>query len=138
MIPYSKTKRFDLYTLCQIKLLKNHTLHSSTYLYIPYIAVPSPLVQLLLFVGFFKIHLFVIFSKKNMTSCTPPNCLLSNTVHSFSITEDCLQKRFMHFNSSKYYFRIFEAKGTQIFSIFLPFTTSCVPMTKIGNVQNSG
>ena len=35
-------KRSDLYTLCQSKLLENHTLHSGTYLYGPYIAVPPP------------------------------------------------------------------------------------------------
>ena len=33
MIPYSKPKLSDLYTLSQSKLLENHTLHSGTYLY---------------------------------------------------------------------------------------------------------
>ena len=33
MIPYSRPKLSDLYTLYQSKLLENHTLHSSTYLY---------------------------------------------------------------------------------------------------------
>ena len=42
MIPYSRPKLSDLYTLSQSKLLKNHTLHSGTYLYSPYMAVPSP------------------------------------------------------------------------------------------------
>ena len=42
MIPYSRPKLSDLYTLSQSKLLENHTLHSSTYLYIPFMAVPSP------------------------------------------------------------------------------------------------
>ena len=40
MIPYSRAKRSDLYTLSQSKLLENHTLHSGTYLYSPYMAVP--------------------------------------------------------------------------------------------------
>ena len=41
MIPYSRPKLSDLYTLSQSKLLENHTLHSGTYLYSPYMAVPS-------------------------------------------------------------------------------------------------
>ena len=40
MIPYSRPKLSDLYTLSQSKLLENHTLHSGTYLYSPYMAVP--------------------------------------------------------------------------------------------------
>ena len=40
MIPYSRPKRSDLYTLSQSKLLENHTLHSGPYLYSPYMAVP--------------------------------------------------------------------------------------------------
>ena len=40
MIPYSRPKLSDLYTLSQSKLLQNHTLHSSTYLYSPYMALP--------------------------------------------------------------------------------------------------
>ena len=42
MIPYSRPKRSDLYTLSQSKLLENHILHSGTYLYSPYMAVPTP------------------------------------------------------------------------------------------------
>ena len=42
MIAYSRPKRSDLYTLCQSKLLENHTLYSGTYLYGPYMAVPPP------------------------------------------------------------------------------------------------
>ena len=42
MIPYSRPKLSDLYTLSQSKLLENHTLHSGTYLYSPYMAVPPP------------------------------------------------------------------------------------------------
>ena len=42
MIPFSRPKLSDLYTLFQSKLFENHTLHSGTYLYGPYIAVPPP------------------------------------------------------------------------------------------------
>ena len=35
MIPYSRPKLSDLYTLSQSKLLENHSLHSGTYLYSP-------------------------------------------------------------------------------------------------------
>ena len=42
MIPYSRPEISDLYTLSQSKLLENHTLHSGTYLYSPYMAVPPP------------------------------------------------------------------------------------------------
>ena len=42
MIPYSRPKLSDLYTLSQSKLLENHTLHSGTYLYSPYMAVSPP------------------------------------------------------------------------------------------------
>ena len=43
MIPYSRPKLSDLYTLSQSKLLENHTLtpHSGTYLHTPYMAVLS-------------------------------------------------------------------------------------------------
>ena len=40
MIPYSRPKCSHLYTLSQCKLLENHTLHSGTNLYSPYMAVP--------------------------------------------------------------------------------------------------
>ena len=33
MIPYSRPKLSDFYTLSQSKLLENHNLHSGTYLY---------------------------------------------------------------------------------------------------------
>ena len=42
MIPYSRPKLSDLYTLSQSKLLENHILHSGTHLYSLYMAVPSP------------------------------------------------------------------------------------------------
>ena len=40
MIPSSRPKLSDLYTLSQSKLLQNHTVHSGTYLYSPYMPVP--------------------------------------------------------------------------------------------------
>ena len=42
MIPYSRPKLSDLYTLSQSNLLENHILHRGTYLYSPYMAVPPP------------------------------------------------------------------------------------------------
>ena len=42
MIPSSRPQLSDLYTLSQSKLLENHTFHSGTYLYSPYMAVPFP------------------------------------------------------------------------------------------------
>ena len=43
MIPYSRPKLSDFYTLSQSKLLESHTLHSGTHLYSPYKAVLPPL-----------------------------------------------------------------------------------------------
>ena len=40
MIPYARPKLSDFYTLCQTKLLENHTLHSGTYLYRSHKGVP--------------------------------------------------------------------------------------------------
>ena len=42
MIPYSRPKLSDLYTLSQSRLLENPTLQSGTYLYSPLMAVPPP------------------------------------------------------------------------------------------------
>ena len=42
MIPSSRTKLSDLYTLSQSKLLENHSLHSDTYPHSPYMAVSPP------------------------------------------------------------------------------------------------
>ena len=39
MIPYSRPKLFDFYTLFEGKFAANHTLHSGTYLYM---GVPPP------------------------------------------------------------------------------------------------
>ena len=39
MIPYSRPKLSDFYTLSQTKLLENHTLHSGTYPYSLYMRV---------------------------------------------------------------------------------------------------
>ena len=43
MIPSSRPGLSDVYTLSQGKLLENHTLHSSTYLYSPCMVVPPTL-----------------------------------------------------------------------------------------------
>ena len=40
MIPYSRPKLSDLYTISQSQLFENDTIHSGTYLYRPYMAVP--------------------------------------------------------------------------------------------------
>ena len=45
MIPSSRPKLCDLYTLPQSKLLENHTLHSGTFVYGRYMAVPPPGIQ---------------------------------------------------------------------------------------------
>ena len=42
MIPSSRPKLSNLYTLSQKRQLENHTLHSGTYLYSPYMAVLTP------------------------------------------------------------------------------------------------
>ena len=42
MTPYSRPKLSDIYAIFQSKLLENHTLHSGTYLYSSYMAVPPP------------------------------------------------------------------------------------------------
>ena len=42
MISYSRLKLSDLYTLSQSELLENHTVHSGTYIYSPYMTDPPP------------------------------------------------------------------------------------------------
>ena len=42
MIPYSRPKLSDFYTLFESKLAENHTLHSGIYLYSSYMGVPPP------------------------------------------------------------------------------------------------
>ena len=42
MIPYSRPKLSDFYTLFESKLAGNHTLHSVMYLYSSYMGVPHP------------------------------------------------------------------------------------------------
>ena len=44
MIPSSRPKLSDLYTLSQTKLLENHTFHSVTYLYSLYMVAVPPVV----------------------------------------------------------------------------------------------
>ena len=51
MIPYSRPKLFDLYTLSQSKLLEYHCVHSGSYLYSPYEQYPlgfNPLARITL------------------------------------------------------------------------------------------
>ena len=107
MIPYSRPKRSDLDTLCQSKLLENHTSHSGTYLYSPYVAVPPPpppgcvliymllsyqisawvfLIHMFLYVGFYCTEntiLFVLFLSSS-------GCLqqISISIPSFEEPED--------------------------------------------------
>ncbi len=40
MLPFSRPKLSDFYTLSQTKLLENHTIHSGTYLYSSCMGVP--------------------------------------------------------------------------------------------------
>ena len=42
IIPYSRPKLSDFYTLFESKLAENHTLHSGTYLYSSYLGVTPP------------------------------------------------------------------------------------------------
>ena len=72
MIPYSRPKRSDLYTLSQSKLLENHTLHSGTYLYSLYMAVPPPppRAQQFSFALFSRCHYYFV------------NNILNGTTHS--------------------------------------------------------
>ncbi len=44
MLPFSRPKLSDFYTISQTKLLENHTLHSGTYLYSSCMGVPPPRV----------------------------------------------------------------------------------------------
>ena len=50
MIPYSRPKLSDFYTLFESKLAENHTLHSGTHLYSSYMGVP-PLPGVKLAIG---------------------------------------------------------------------------------------
>ena len=77
MIAYSRPKRFDLYTLCQSKLLENHSLHSGTYLYGPYMAVPPPGTDLtaqshlLSFIGEIVYAPAELFVERSISNYTP-------------------------------------------------------------------
>ena len=77
------------------------------------------------------------FYLKNMTRSTPPNCLLSNPLRSFSNTEDRLQKWFMHFKRVSFS-NFWGTRNTNLL-IFLPFCSKrskqvVLRMTKTGNV----
>ena len=68
MIPYSRHKLSDLYTLSQSKLLENHTLHSGTYLYSPYMAVPPRGAFILLVPSRNGLALYSASNQKNCDS----------------------------------------------------------------------
>ena len=65
----------------------------------------------------FRIHLFCTL--KSMTHRTPPNCLLSNPPLSFSNTEHCILKWFIHFKQVS--FRALKARRIHILSLLPPF-----------------
>ena len=84
MIPYSRPKLCDLYTLSQSELLENHTLHSGTYLYSPYMAVPPPprdMYQVTVDINYPK------YKKKMNSKC---NWLLFHTRHPSLLTKSTL------------------------------------------------
>ena len=61
MISTCRPKLSDSYTLSYSKLLENHTLHSGTYLYSPYVAVPPvPLFP----------HQYIVYSNTNLLLST--------------------------------------------------------------------
>ena len=81
MIPYSRPKLYDLYTLSQSKLLENHTFHSGTYLYGPYMAVSPPGAR-----GICASHSFVSWLKERgklvpRFSLEDPRNEVKNQVH---------------------------------------------------------
>ena len=57
MIPSSRPKLSDLYTISKSKLLENHTLHSGTYPYSPYMAV-TPRVDSRIITGDTSVEIF--------------------------------------------------------------------------------
>ena len=97
---------------------------------------PQFLVQFVPVVDFFTIrHLFVVFK---MTRSTPPICLLSNPLHShrFQIPNTAYSTGL--YTSSKYISCSRSKRNTYVPAIlFQKIKTSCLRMTKLGNVQNS-
>ena len=65
MIPYSRPKLSDLYTLSQSKLLENHTLslYSGTNLYTPYMAVLPARIRYKSFLQYIKEHPIFCFKE---------------------------------------------------------------------------
>ena len=96
------------------------------------------LVPLVPVVGFFKIHLFCNFLSKVWLRSTPPNCRVSNPLHSrrFQIRNTAYRSGL---SASKYISCSRNKRNTSLPAIlFRKIRTSCVRMTKIGSVQNSG
>ena len=90
MIPYSRPKRSDLYTLSHSKLLENRTLHSGTYLYSPYLVVPPPLVPRLTYtitVDSLNKHIFKRDTSVKQTPRVGP-CLVTSFFD--SLQDGCL------------------------------------------------
>ena len=78
MIPNSRPKHSDLYTLSQSKLLENHTLYIGTYLYM---AVPPPSLGIQVKSLVKERSINVYYSQSYMESIIPcgpvmRNCLL--------------------------------------------------------------
>ena len=66
-------------------------------------------------------HWFILFIRlKSMTHRAPPNCLLSNLLHSFSNTEHRIQKWF-NWPVKEVSFRALEARGMHTFPLLPPF-----------------
>ena len=59
----SRPKLSDLYTPSHNKLVENHTLHSGTYLYSPYVAVLPRPQYTSQFISQEKVHQYIQFSK---------------------------------------------------------------------------
>jgi len=85
------------------------------------------------------------FSLKNMNRSTPPNCLLSNPLHYHFLPIRNTAYRSGLCTSSKYISYSRSRRNTYPLALpallailFQKIKTSCVRMTKIGNVQNSG
>jgi len=88
-------------------------------------------------------HSFTLsFSLKNMTRSTPLTCLFQPaTLSSFSNTEHCIQKWFMHIK--QVYFLLSKQEEHLSSCSSLHFVSKdqnklFICMTKIGNTQNSG
>ena len=108
MIPYSRPKLSDLYTLSQSKLLENHTLHSGTYLYSPYMAVPPPPP------GIWTPYCFKLTSSRG-------------SVNVSLILFDLLSEH----NTFRLFIPVRLKKGWVFFLLFLPISFSCCTLIKV-------